>query len=449
MAIVYTTFALCLYPKIVFHHKTNLHSPSQSPQPKSTAEPPQSEQAKLTKQQPITTALLTGVGRSAIAVIGVAGQNVAETILNCFEPATKTPFVAGAIRYGTWCGRTSRTSIPDDSKKRKSPIETPSGAVIETAVVDAGESVVVVQVRDDLFEIHCHGGTAATTRVLEDLQSIGANVVAATSKQWEPAEPTLIREAKTVLSQCLTAKTAAIAMDQVRGAIHDWCLQSLSADISIKDIRQQAQKSLSFADFTARLGDRFHVVLAGHPNVGKSSLVNAMVGYDRSITMDVAGTTRDVLHADTVINGIPIRLSDTAGMRSGAGEIEQQGIDRAQQATATADLVVWVTQPQTQQQTQPTENEQAGPPEQVKPGLFVLNKADLLSQPTDVTLQTVATTGQGVDALMQAIADSLVEQFPPPGQAVPVNARQRDCLESVVNAETIADCQESLRRLLG
>ena len=80
-------------------------------------------------------------------------------------------------------------------------------------------------------------------------------------------------------------------------------------------------------------------------NVGKSSLLNRIVGYDRSITFDLAGTTRDVLAASTVIDGWPVELLDTAGIRERAGAIEREGIDRAMQVAETADLLLLISEP--------------------------------------------------------------------------------------------------------
>ena len=405
-------------PKNAVHHKTNLHDTSE-----------------VTNDSETTAALLTGVGRSAIAVIGVAGTGAPDAILRCFDPATTSPLHLGRIRYGIWRGTArERHDLPSNSPGATNP--TSSSA----AAAEAGESVVVVPLASDEFEVHCHGGVAATSRILDDLSAVGVIVVAADDGLWNVAEPTLIREAKTVLSRCLTTKIAAIALDQVRGAMHDWCVQALSDTTSIDAIKHQAKQSLAFARLTTRLSDRFQVVLAGPPNVGKSSLVNAIVGYDRSITMDIAGTTRDVLHADTVINGIPIRLSDTAGIRSKAGSIEQQGISKAQEAAENADLVVWVDQPRPEKAAEHLADEEKR--------LFVLNKADLLPGTNDHPLKTVATTGEGVEELMQRIADSLVQQFPEPGQAVPINDRQREGLMAIVDATSMEQCKAAIIDLM-
>jgi tRNA modification GTPase len=84
------------------------------------------------------------------------------------------------------------------------------------------------------------------------------------------------------------------------------------------------------------------VALVGRPNVGKSSLLNALVGWDRAIVTDLPGTTRDVVEASVDMHGIPIRLLDTAGLRIAADEVETLGVQRAQSVAIGADIVVMV-----------------------------------------------------------------------------------------------------------
>ena len=245
-------------------------------------------------------ALLTGVGRSAVAVIGIHGPRAGDAIDQGFSPNTVAPYRAGQIRYGDW----------------------------------RGESVVVTPLGGELFEIHCHGGPAAASRIIEDLRGFGVQHVR--QIQWRQQHtPLLIREANQVLASCLTARTAAIALDQVRGALLKWCerllknIEGIQGEVPDEALREKIRVVAEWGSYGCRITEPFRVVLVGPPNVGKSSLINAIVGYDRSITMDVAGTTRDVLHADTVINGLPIRLSDTAGMRAADDEIERRGMELA------------------------------------------------------------------------------------------------------------------------
>ncbi len=380
---------------------------------------------------------LTGAGRSAIAVIGVGGPASRAAVMQCFTAASPRELKSNEIRYGDWHGavaESSQAAIPS-------------------------ESIVVIMRHEDLFEVHCHGGSAAIDRILADLEQVGITPVdnAAWPHPWPiasqdaVARPLLIREATDTLTQCQTVRTAAVAMDQVRGAMHDWAVKWLgvfaarrdadrAADLRfdrgaindhLTEFHGEVQSMLDYASVTVRLTAPFRVVLAGRPNVGKSSLINAILGYDRSIATPVAGTTRDVLHAETIIDGLPIRLSDTAGIHDSDESIEREGISRALREASTADLVLAIQTPDT--------------PAIVKgdsqvPQIEVLNKSDLLrgSAAKDV-IQTVATTGVGIDVLLAAIANRLADAFPPPSAPAPLNERQVRCLETLRSTtETLA-----------
>lgn len=374
-------------------------------------------------------AILTGVGRSAIAVISVCGPNAESIVSGCFESATKTRFLPHQIRYGVWRG---------------------------LGCSGAGESVVVTPIEQgNHFEIHCHGGPAATTRIIEDLTQAGAVLASNPPGKamglvgFLPTQCELHVEAKEVLSRCLTSRTAAIALDQLRGALYDWVCHSrqrLEADTSATaQIIEDVGRMLPLADFGTRLAEPFSVVLAGPPNVGKSSLLNAIVGYDRSITMDIAGTTRDILHADTVIDGLPIRLSDTAGIRDSNEPIERQGIEKTYQAARSADLVIRVAQPietvlSATDFTSDTmilgTNDLFSPSEEGPAKLHVLNKSDLIPTEASVSetiLLTNALNGDGISELMSAISQSLIMNQPEPGSPVPITNRQVKLLNQIVS----------------
>lgn len=382
-------------------------------------------------------AMITGVGRSAIAVISLRGVNAGEIVAACFESVTKSRFLPRQIRYGLWTG--TSLGSPD------------------------GESVVVTPLHENHFEIHCHGGPAATTRIIDDLCACGAIPIEA--GDLTSADNLLIREAHQVLAQCLTARTAAIAMDQARGAMSDWATGQLSRiekkTSTGESSRREADDLLRFAEFGTRLGQSFRVVLAGPPNVGKSSLLNAILGYDRSITFDAAGTTRDVLHAETVIDGLPIRLSDTAGIRASDEPFEQQGVARAQIAADQADVVIAVCEPQSQgmqslgmRSLSMQASTREGAMEIVdstKRVIRVLNKSDLLEPDSHhhYDVATNALTGDGVAELVALIANKLFDSMPEPGSPAPITGRQARLLGEIVAAESREVITVKLRELLG
>jgi tRNA modification GTPase len=164
-------------------------------------------------------------------------------------------------------------------------------------------------------------------------------------------------------------------------------------------------------------------VIAGPPNVGKSSLVNALAGYQRAVVSETAGTTRDVVTVPVAFDGWPVELADTAGLRRAAG-LEAAGIERAERWIREADLVVWVLDG-----TAP-----AVPVPDCHSGLLVVNKCDrpvtwaLSSVPSALRLS--AATGEGVPGLAAAIARTLVPDPPPPGAAVPYSPEVADRVEA-------------------
>lgn len=184
----------------------------------------------------------------------------------------------------------------------------------------------------------------------------------------------------------------------------------------------------------------WRVVLAGPPNVGKSSLINVLVGYRRAIVHPTPGTTRDVLTAATAIDGWPIELVDTAGLRVGGHSVETEGVRRAWNQMATADLVLLVVDAS----RPPAEPDQlslesfepdptAGlpsPGNQNRKVLVVHNKVDLLpplgERPEGIT--TSALTGEGVPDLLRSIGSCLVPESPAPGEPVPWTVRQIESL---------------------
>ena len=194
------------------------------------------------------------------------------------------------------------------------------------------------------------------------------------------------------------------------------------------------------------------MVLGGAPNVGKSSLVNAILGFPRSITAPTPGTTRDAVTALTAFDGWPVELTDTAGVRDAATGLEAQGVERARTAWAGADVCVWVL-----------DGSQAlvlPPPALACPVVPVVNKIDLppawslemLPWDESAVVRVSARTGEGIAALIERVAKCLVPHPPPPGAAVPftegIIAELRSA-ERAWAAGQVDEGQAALRALLG
>jgi tRNA modification GTPase len=214
---------------------------------------------------------------------------------------------------------------------------------------------------------------------------------------------------------------------------------------AIGETRRQADGILASARITTRLAEPFRIVLCGPPNVGKSSLLNALVGFNRSITLDTPGTTRDVVHADTVIAGLPVRLSDTAGIRDSEEAVEREGIRRARRAAAEADLVLRVSEPARREV-----DRDADPAPSSAAMIGVMNKSDLLSagEPLDRDqIATSALTGDGIERLWARIAEQLAGALPAPAQPAALNDRQARLLAAISQAEDADTLTARLREL--
>jgi tRNA modification GTPase len=173
-------------------------------------------------------------------------------------------------------------------------------------------------------------------------------------------------------------------------------------------------------------------VLCGQPNVGKSSLVNAIVGFQRAIVHDVPGTTRDVVSQSTAIAGWPVSLRDTAGLRESEDLIESKGIEKAKTEIEFADVVVCVFDG-----SRSWTAEDQAILDSIQPHLVVGNKIDrVASSPSNMPkasdfLKTSATTGQGVENLIAKIANVMVPDSPSKDQAFPVAPDQISELEAM------------------
>jgi tRNA modification GTPase len=167
----------------------------------------------------------------------------------------------------------------------------------------------------------------------------------------------------------------------------------------------------------AHLIHPWRVVLAGPPNVGKSSLFNALLGFDRAITSPHPGTTRDLVEATLVWKGFPIILIDTAGMREATDSLEAAGIARATEASADADMVLWLID---------LSQDQSVLPDQVRPTFVIGTKGDLPRLAQIAVNYTVSSaTNTGLNDLLDGILAYFLPILPEPGQGIPVSDQDR------------------------
>jgi tRNA modification GTPase len=197
----------------------------------------------------------------------------------------------------------------------------------------------------------------------------------------------------------------------------------------------------------ALLREGMTVVIAGRPNAGKSSLLNRLAGYDAAIVTAIPGTTRDVLRERIAIDGMPLHIADTAGLREEADVVEAEGIRRAHQEMSRADRILYVVDAERRLAKHEIERELATLPADI-PATLVMNKIDLLGlgsryeQSQPACLYVSATSGEGIDLLREHLKECMGFQGADSGT---VSARRRH-LDAL--ARTDRHLQEARRQLL-
>ena len=380
---------------------------------------------------PPTAALLTPRGRGAVAPIRVCGDGPAtgRAVDRHFKAVTGRPIEQqplGRICVGHWCD------------------------AVDLADKVSSEEVVVCRSTDSIVEVHCHGGDAAVNRILEMLAASGV-----TSVTWEQqhAEITSPFEAEchAALTRATTGRTAGILLEQSSGLLfreidelHALAAGAPSLD-AISFFQQRLQTLIGWSDFGRRLTEPARVVLAGRPNVGKSTLINALLGYSRAIVFDQPGTTRDIVTGETAFDGWPVQLSDTAGIRETVDDLEREGIERTRRAIENADLVcllIDVSQPVEVEDMQLL-GQFAVSPGNGPPCIVVHHKADLPrlwdADHQANSLAVSSVTGNGVDELMAEIVRQLVPSVPATGTPIPVSVRQTKWLDAAMSCHAAED----------
>jgi tRNA modification GTPase len=192
----------------------------------------------------------------------------------------------------------------------------------------------------------------------------------------------------------------------------------------------RTRAALAGASAGERLREGFTVVIAGPPNVGKSTLMNALARRDVSIVSSIPGTTRDLVEASLDLRGFPVTLVDTAGLRESDDPIEREGVARARRRAERADLTLWLTD-----STTPEAPAFAGP----GPTIAVATKADLGGAAASGATPISALTGLGIEQLLDAIADVAAQQMTGPAPALITLERHR-----VAYADALAALERAL-----
>jgi len=294
---------------------------------------------------------------------------------------------------------------------------------------------------EDVLELQGHGGTAVLQLVLRRCLDLGARLA-------QPGEFTRraflngkldLAQAESVadLIEANTAEAARSAVRSLRGefsaAVHsmvdelvnlrmlveamlDFPEEEVDAvdmerrNVLLGAVRMRLQHTLDTAKQGSLLREGAHVVIAGQPNVGKSSLLNRLAGEEVALVSDIPGTTRDVIRQTIQIRGVPLHIMDTAGLRESEDAVESMGIARAHQTMHRADLILLLLDA-SKGLTEQDEAILAGLPVDI-PRLLVFNKGDLLGAGTTVSARTPfvlvsAKTGSGIEELRGKLLEAI------------------------------------------
>ena len=314
---------------------------------------------------------------------------------------------------------------------------------------------------EDLVEISCHGGTLVTAKVLETSLHAGAR----SARPGEFTERAFLNgkmdltqaEAVIDLIRARTDLALRSATEQLEGKLGDKirsiqaALVSLIAHVEasidfseegiepdegaklrsrLDSVRQEISALLATADQGRMLRDGVRIVIYGATNAGKSSLLNRLIGYERVIVSDTHGTTRDTIEETINIAGVPVRLFDTAGLRTSESEVEREGIARTQNSLKQADLRLHIV------------DQNAPRPAHFQNGLHgneivVLNKSDLPVHPDwrdHSGLRISCATQQGLPELENEIIARIGKGNLRPENPISINLRHRDCLRHALEA---------------
>ena len=406
-------------------------------------------------------AIATIQAPSAIGIVRLTGPDTRRILDGVFAPANGRPMSAQMPRKLVFGRALDR-----------------SGGVIDEAlaVLFPGPNSYT---GEDCAEIHCHGSPVVLDEVLAAAFARGARQARGgefTQRAFLSGRMDLIQaESVADLIDAESAGAARNAVGQLQGrmsrsvgVIYDALMDVVSRFYAIVDYPdeeieplQQAQIEQTLAESAERLDallatfsrgrllkSGVPAVILGKPNAGKSSLLNALLGYDRAIVTDIAGTTRDTVEEKVLVGSVLLRLCDTAGIRDAADTVERLGVERAQQAAQRAELALLVldgSAPLTRE-----DEEAIAAARRARRMLVLVNKADL-PQVLDTAALRVrfgeviplsARSGAGVDALCRAVEELCAGGETPRGELL-TNARQAESAQRALDA--VRRAEQALR----
>jgi len=386
-------------------------------------------------------AISTPPGEGAIALVRISGPAAVSIAEKIFRGKKRPSRFASHIQYF-------------------GDIVTESGGLIDEVMMSIHRAP-ASYTGEDIVEISCHGGTLVTAKVLEaclHADARGARPGEFTERAFlngkmdltqAEAVIDLIRARTDLALRSATEQLEGKLGEQIKGirdslvdllahveASIDFSEEGIAPDegnslrVRLDSVREQIAALLATADHGRILRDGVRVVIYGATNAGKSSLLNRLLGYERVIVSDAPGTTRDTIEETVNLCGVPVRLLDTAGLRTSTSDIEREGIARTERSLQKADLRLHII------------DRNAAPPAHFGQNangneLLVLNKSDLPEHPewkNTNALRVSCLTGDGLGALENEILSRISKQNLRPENALAINMRHRDCLRRALEA---------------
>ncbi|MBR2145184.1 MAG: tRNA uridine-5-carboxymethylaminomethyl(34) synthesis GTPase MnmE [Akkermansia sp.] len=388
------------------------------------------------QQSETIAAIATAPGTGAIAVIRVSGPQAQQVVQGCTNGRRLQARLATLVRV-----RDTRGCVIDECV----------ATYFAAPASFTGE---------DTVELSCHGGMLVTRRVLERLLACGAR----------PAEPgefsrrafengkldltqaeavmdiisagsdLALRAAQNQLQGAIGNQVAAAADILINVAAHveayiDFPEEDIAPDTTDTLLRQLDEvetilrRLLATADEGRLLREGIRTAIIGAPNVGKSSLLNMLLGYERAIVSSTAGTTRDTIEESVALGGLRLRLIDTAGLHESADAIERVGMERSRRAGAEADLILEVADA-----TAPRPALEL--PQTGAHHLLLLNKCDLPLHPDwaaeQAAIRISCRAGTGREALEQAVEKLFLSESGERDSLAAINTRHRHALQQAL-----------------
>ena len=399
----------------------------------------------------LIAALATGHGRSAIGILRLSGPGAPQCVEKLFTPLDGKPLTAhdpGRLIYGAF--RDTEGRLLDQ-------------------VLCTWSQAPHSYTGEDTAEVQCHGSPMVLALALEALFAAGARQAGpgeftrraflngkldltraeAVMDLIDAETPAAARTAAGQLSGALSRRGEALYSDLLDVMAHfhavldypDEDLDPFTAE-GLKGSLTKARQGLAELLSTHKRGQVLTrgvpTAIVGRPNVGKSTLLNALVGYERAIVTDIPGTTRDTVEETCVLGGVLLRLVDTAGMRETADPVEKLGVERSRRAMEGAGLILVVVDRSAGFTAEDLDLVRRAM--DTAPTLLIYNKCDLppaLSPMPMIALPDFAAlsarTGEGLDKLGELVAKLFPTGEAGEGEALLTNARQAEAVSRAKN----------------